>query len=104
MFNNENTTTHVGNLVSQPLDLSQILATLTVEQCPLQNMALLAVNFAPDSSTDEETCFNAQVYQTKSLSYFQRLYEGECSHMALDLLSRCMKIDYWSRNYTTDNA
>ena len=103
MFNDNDTTSHIGNLLSQPFDLSQIPATLTVEQCPSQNTALLVVNFAPDSNTDEERWFNAPVHQTKSLSYFQRLYEEEHSHTALDLLSRHMKIDFQSQNYTTDN-
>jgi hypothetical protein len=103
MSNDNERPAHGGNFLTEPFDLSHTPATMIVEQCPGQNTALLAVTFAPDSDTDEESRFNSQVHQTKSLGYFQRLYEGQRPNTAIDLLSKRTKIDYRSGNYTTES-
>jgi hypothetical protein len=82
------------------LTFSHTPATLIVKQCLGQNTVLLTVTFTPDSDTEKESRFNSQVHQTKSLGYFQRLYEGQRPNMAIDLLSKWTKIDYRSGNYT----
>lgn len=85
----------------QPFDLAHIPDTLSIDDSPAQNAALQAVIFAPDSDTDEETRFHAKVPITKSLSYFQKIYDQNETHLALDLITKRMKVDYRSDRYLT---
>ena len=97
----ENTLNLMDNFPLRPYDLAHIPDILSVEDSPGQQTALQAVFFAPESDTDEETRFYGQVQYSKSLKFFERLYKEKQSHMALDLLSKRVKVDFRSDSFLT---
>lgn len=87
--------------LSHPYELALVPSALLADDAPSQNTALQAVTYAPDSDSDEESRFDSQIPKTRSLKLFQRLYNSNNRQLAIDLLSKRMKIDFRSDDLLT---
>ena len=89
--------------LDRPFDIDSAPSRLATDDAPNQHVTLRAALRAQVAEEDEGERFFSQRRGTKSLGYFQRLYQAKLANAAVESMLKRYRVDYASSNFCVPN-